>query len=50
MINIQQYYIEQYAQAAALRAGCVDIRRSARVSAVPPCKLIFRRRTASAAA
>lgn len=34
MINIQQYYIEQYAQAAALRAGCVDIRRSARVSAV----------------
>ncbi|MEP6884731.1 MAG: FAD-dependent monooxygenase [Gammaproteobacteria bacterium] len=34
MINIQQYYIEQYSQAAALRAGCVDIRRSARVCTV----------------
>ncbi|MEP6548139.1 MAG: FAD-dependent monooxygenase [Gammaproteobacteria bacterium] len=34
MINLQQYYIEQFAYAAALRAGCVDIRRSARVSAV----------------
>ncbi len=34
MINIQQYYIEQYADAASLRAGCVDIRRSSRVTAV----------------
>jgi 3-(3-hydroxy-phenyl)propionate hydroxylase len=36
MVNIQQYYIEQYAHAAALRAGAVDVRRSSRVSAVRP--------------
>jgi 3-(3-hydroxy-phenyl)propionate hydroxylase len=34
MINIQQYYVEQYAYAAAVRAGLVDVRRSSRVSAV----------------
>ncbi len=34
MINIQQYYIEQFAHAAALRAGRADIRWSARVRAV----------------
>src|SRR6202035_2703309 len=34
MINIQQYYIEQYAHAAALRAGAVDVRWSTRVTAV----------------
>jgi len=36
MINIQQYYIEQFAHAAALRTGRVDIRWSARVSTVRP--------------
>jgi 3-(3-hydroxy-phenyl)propionate hydroxylase len=36
MVNIQQYYIEQYAHAAALRAGGVDVRWSSRVSAVRP--------------
>src|SRR3984893_8292738 len=36
MVNIQQYYIEQYAHAAAVRAGEVDVRWSTRVSAVPP--------------
>jgi 3-(3-hydroxy-phenyl)propionate hydroxylase len=36
MVNIQQYYIEQYAHAAALRAGGVDVRWSTRVSAVRP--------------
>ena len=36
MINIQQYYIEQFAHAAALRTGRTDIRWSARVSAVRP--------------
>jgi 3-(3-hydroxy-phenyl)propionate hydroxylase len=34
MVNIQQYYIEQYAHAAALRAGGVDVRWSSRVNAV----------------
>jgi len=34
MVNIQQYYIEQFAHAAALRAGGVDVRWSTRVSAV----------------
>jgi 3-(3-hydroxy-phenyl)propionate hydroxylase len=36
MLNIQQYYVEQYAHAAALRAGGVDMRWSARVVAVRP--------------
>jgi 3-(3-hydroxy-phenyl)propionate hydroxylase len=36
MLNIQQYYVEQYAHAAALRAGGVDMRWSARVAAVRP--------------
>jgi 3-(3-hydroxy-phenyl)propionate hydroxylase len=36
MVNIQQYYIEQYAHAAALRAGGVDVRWSARVCTVRP--------------
>jgi 3-(3-hydroxy-phenyl)propionate hydroxylase len=36
MVNIQQYYVEQYAHAAALRAGGVDVRWSSRVSAVRP--------------
>ncbi len=36
MVNIQQYYIEQYAHAAALRAGGVEVHWSARVSAVRP--------------
>src|SRR6202521_5021336 len=36
MVNIQQYYIEQYAHAAALRAGGADMRWSTRVSAVRP--------------
>jgi 3-(3-hydroxy-phenyl)propionate hydroxylase len=36
MINIQQYYVEQYAHAAALRAGGIDVRWSSRVSAVRP--------------
>ena len=36
MLNIQQYYVEQYAHAAALRAGGVDVRWSSRVSAVWP--------------
>jgi 3-(3-hydroxy-phenyl)propionate hydroxylase len=34
MINIQQYYIEQFAHAAALREGKVDVRWSARATAV----------------
>jgi 3-(3-hydroxy-phenyl)propionate hydroxylase len=34
MINIQQYYIERYAHAAALRAGGVDVRWSTRARAV----------------
>jgi 3-(3-hydroxy-phenyl)propionate hydroxylase len=34
MINIQQYYIEQYAHAAALRTGGADVRWSARLCAV----------------
>jgi 3-(3-hydroxy-phenyl)propionate hydroxylase len=34
MINIQQYYIEQYAHAAALRKGRAEVRWSARVTAV----------------
>jgi 3-(3-hydroxy-phenyl)propionate hydroxylase len=34
MINIQQYYIEQYAHAAALREGSADVRWSARATAV----------------
>ncbi len=37
MINIQQYYVEQYAHEAALRAGGVDMRWSARVDAVRAC-------------
>src|SRR5258708_9437745 len=36
MVNIQQYYIEQYAHAAAVRAGGVDVRWSTRVNAVRP--------------
>ncbi len=36
MVNIQQYYIEQFAHAAAVRAGGVDVRWSTRVSAVRP--------------
>jgi 3-(3-hydroxy-phenyl)propionate hydroxylase len=36
MVNIQQYYIEQYAHAAALRAGGVDVRWSSRVNTVRP--------------
>jgi 3-(3-hydroxy-phenyl)propionate hydroxylase len=36
MINIQQYYIEQQAHAAAVRAGKVDVRWSTRVGAVWP--------------
>jgi len=36
MVNIQQYYVEQYAHAAALRAGGVAVRWSARVCAVRP--------------
>jgi len=34
MINIQQYYVEQYAHAAAVRAGGVDMRWSAKLRAV----------------
>jgi 3-(3-hydroxy-phenyl)propionate hydroxylase len=34
MINIQQFYIEQYAHAAALATGGADVRWSARVSGV----------------
>ena len=34
MLNIQQYYVEQYLHAAALRTGVVDMRWSARVCAV----------------
>ncbi len=36
MINIQQYYVEQYAYAAAIHAGGADVRRSTRVTAVWP--------------
>jgi len=36
MLNIQQYYVEQYAHAAALRAGGVEMRWSTRVNAVRP--------------
>jgi 3-(3-hydroxy-phenyl)propionate hydroxylase len=36
MVNIQQYYIEQFAHAAAGRAGGADVRWSTRVSAVRP--------------
>jgi 3-(3-hydroxy-phenyl)propionate hydroxylase len=36
MVNIQQYYIEQSAPAAARRAGGVDVRWSSRVSNVRP--------------
>ncbi|WP_244618271.1 FAD-dependent oxidoreductase [Rhodoferax sediminis] len=36
MVNIQQYYIEQYAHAAAARIGGVDVRWSARVTQVRP--------------
>ena len=36
MINIQQYYIEQYAHEAAVRTGEVDVRWSARVTTVRP--------------
>jgi 3-(3-hydroxy-phenyl)propionate hydroxylase len=36
MVNIQQYYVEQYAHAAAVRVGGVDVRWSTRVSAVRP--------------
>src|ERR1700728_3925084 len=34
MINIQQYYVEQYAHAAAVREGRADVRWSARAIAV----------------
>ena len=34
MINIQQYYVEQFAHAAAVRSGAADIRWSARVRGV----------------
>jgi 3-(3-hydroxy-phenyl)propionate hydroxylase len=34
MINIQQYYVEQYAHAAALREGRADVRWSTRATAV----------------
>jgi 3-(3-hydroxy-phenyl)propionate hydroxylase len=36
MLNIQQYYVEQFAHAAALRAGGAEVRWSARVTAVQP--------------
>jgi 3-(3-hydroxy-phenyl)propionate hydroxylase len=36
MINIQQYYVEQYAHAAALHAGGADVRWSTRVRTVRP--------------
>jgi 3-(3-hydroxy-phenyl)propionate hydroxylase len=36
MINIQQFYIEQYVHAAAMRAGGAEVRWSARVCAVRP--------------
>ncbi|MGB6308723.1 MAG: FAD-dependent oxidoreductase [Steroidobacteraceae bacterium] len=36
MINIQQYYVEQFAHAAAMQAGGVDVRWSTRLSAVRP--------------
>jgi 3-(3-hydroxy-phenyl)propionate hydroxylase len=36
MINIQQFYVEQYVHAAAMRAGGVDVRWSTRVCAVWP--------------
>jgi 3-(3-hydroxy-phenyl)propionate hydroxylase len=34
MLNIQQYYVEQYAYAAALRAGGADVRWSTRATTV----------------
>jgi len=34
MVNIQQYYVEQYAHAAAVRAGGVDMRWSTKLRAV----------------
>ncbi len=36
MLNIQQYYVEQYAREAAQRAGGVDLRWSARVTRARP--------------
>jgi 3-(3-hydroxy-phenyl)propionate hydroxylase len=36
MINIQQYYVEQFAHAASLRTGLADVRWSSRVAAVRP--------------
>jgi 3-(3-hydroxy-phenyl)propionate hydroxylase len=36
MINIQQYYVEQFVHAAAMRAGGAEVRWSARVRAVRP--------------
>ncbi|HXI76047.1 MAG TPA: FAD-dependent oxidoreductase [Steroidobacteraceae bacterium] len=36
MINIQQYYVEQFAHAASLRSGIADVRWSTRVAGVRP--------------
>jgi 3-(3-hydroxy-phenyl)propionate hydroxylase len=36
MINIQQYYVEQFVHAAAMRAGGAEVRWSARVCTVRP--------------
>ncbi len=36
MVNIQQYYVEQFAHAAALHTGLADVRWSSRVSSVVP--------------
>jgi 3-(3-hydroxy-phenyl)propionate hydroxylase len=36
MVNIQQYYVEEYAHAAALRSGIVDVRRPVRAIAIRP--------------
>ena len=36
MINIQQYYVEQFAHAASLRSGVADVRWSTRVTGVRP--------------
>jgi 3-(3-hydroxy-phenyl)propionate hydroxylase len=36
MVNIQQYYIEQFAHAAALRAGGAEVRWSTRLTAARP--------------
>src|ERR1700733_12786800 len=36
MVNIQQYYVEQFVHAAAVRAGGAEVRWSARVCGVRP--------------